>query len=90
MLKTNLRLQTTASKSTQSGLEVAQYIADLLLDMRNLAKAQSLKTLQGLLEISYYEAFALAHPVALPLGEKEHIEELEKQAKRHVNQAVAV
>jgi hypothetical protein len=34
-----------------------------LLDLRNRAKARGLKTLQGLLEISYYEAYELANPI---------------------------
>ncbi len=89
MLKTTVRPTSTSSPSVQSALEVARYVSDLLLDMRNLAKSQGFKTLQGLLEISYYEAFALSHPVALPTGEKEHIEELEKQASRHISHAIA-
>jgi hypothetical protein len=37
--------------------ELAQYIADMLLELRNMAKAAGLKTLLGLLEITFCEAF---------------------------------
>lgn len=51
--------------------EVAHYTADMTLELRNLAKAAGLKTLQGLLEVAYYEAFSAAHPATPPEGEAE-------------------
>jgi hypothetical protein len=59
-------------------VEVAHYTADMTLELRNLAKAAGLKTLQGLLEIAYYEAFSAAHPAILPEGEAEMLAELER------------
>jgi hypothetical protein len=58
--------------------ETAQYIADMVLELRNMAKSGDFKTLQGLLEVSYYEAFSAANRVAIPAGEIEHLRELDK------------
>ena len=58
--------------------ETAQYIADMVLELRNLAKATEMLTLQGLLEVSFYEAFAVANKVPMPEGEIEHLRELSK------------
>ena len=48
--------------------ELAQYIADMLLELRKMAKAAGLKTLLGLLEISFCEAFSIANKVEIPLA----------------------
>lgn len=56
--------------------ELAQYMADMLLDMRNLAKGAKFDTLLSLLEISYCEAFALANKVEVPSGEMEKLRRL--------------
>ena len=58
--------------------ETAQYIADLSLEMRNLAKSCNMPTLQGLLEVAYYEAFTMATDIQVPEGEAEHLEELSR------------
>jgi hypothetical protein len=54
--------------------ETAQYVAEMLLQLRQLARQNEFETLQGLLEISYYEAFAEAHKSSVPEGEIEHLE----------------
>lgn len=56
--------------------ETAQYVADMLLELRAMSKSEGFGTLQGLLEIAYYEAFSAAHKVDLPEGEMEHLEKL--------------
>ena len=56
--------------------ETAQYIADMMLELRNMAKFTELKTLQGLLEVSFYEAFSVANRVEIPEGEIEKLREL--------------
>ncbi len=61
--------------------EIAQYTADMSLELRNLAKSAGLKTLQGLLEVTYYEAFAAAHPAIPPEGEAERLAELERAGR---------
>jgi hypothetical protein len=82
------RPHTSLDRRPQTGTDMAQYAADLLLDLRNLAKAQGFKTLQGLLELSYYEAFSLANPITIPAGEKERLEDLKTHADRHIKQVV--
>ncbi len=59
-------------------LELAQYIADMLLELRDMARAAGLKTLLGLLEITFCEAFSIANKVEIPPGE---IEKLRRMAK---------
>jgi hypothetical protein len=61
--------------------EVAQYTADITMELRNLAKGAGLKTLQGLLEVTYYEAFAAANPTILPEGEIERLAQLELEGR---------
>ena len=51
--------------------EAAQYISEMTLELRNLAKGHDLLTLQGLLEVAYYEAFTAATLIDLPEGEVE-------------------
>jgi hypothetical protein len=67
-----------ASKKTPPLKETAEYVADMLLELRNLAKACDLKALQGLLEVSYYEAFSAANKVEVPPEELERLRELSK------------
>jgi hypothetical protein len=62
--------------------ESAQYISDMLLELRNLAKGNGLLTLQGLLEISYYEAFNNTNKVPVPRGEAEHLRALGEDARK--------
>ena len=62
--------------------ETAQYIADMVLELRNMAKANDLKTLQGLLEVSFYEASGVANKIAVPEGEIEHLRQLSLAAGR--------
>lgn len=58
--------------------ETAQYIADMVLELRNMAKSLGMKTLQGLLEVSFYEAFSGANKIIIPEGEIEHLRELSR------------
>lgn len=67
------------NQKVQSNLcETAQYIADMVLELRNMAKAVELLTLQGLLEVTFYEAFSAANQVVIPEGEIEKLRELSK------------
>jgi hypothetical protein len=61
--------------------DIAKYITDMILELRNLAKTADLKTLQGLLEISYYEAFSCAHRIDIPDDEEQLIHELGNDAR---------
>jgi hypothetical protein len=67
-----------AQQKTINPRDTAQYIADMVLELRNIAKAAEMKTLQGLLEVSFYEAFSVANRVEIPAGEIEHLRELSK------------
>jgi hypothetical protein len=55
------------------GRETAQYIADMALELRNMTKPYEMKTLQGLLEVIFYEASAEANRVEIPQEEIEHL-----------------
>lgn len=70
------------SKNQQSQTDTAEYIAEIILELRNLAKASEFNTLQGLLEISYYEAFGTATRIRIPEGEDEHLEEIGRDARK--------
>lgn len=61
--------------------EVAQYLADMLIEMRNMAKAAGFKTLWGLLEISFCEAFSIANKVEIPPGEIEKLNRLAREGQ---------
>jgi hypothetical protein len=77
----NLRANAKVTNSFKSQLGVrdtAQYIADMVLELRNLARSVELITLQGLLEVSFYEAFSAANRVEIPPDEIEHLRELSK------------
>jgi hypothetical protein len=62
--------------------ETANYIAEMILELRNLAKGAKMSTLQGLLEISYYEAYGMANAIVIPAGETERLEEMGAHARR--------
>jgi hypothetical protein len=62
--------------------DTANYIADMILQLRNLAKGAQMSTLQGLLEISYYEAYSVANAIVVPVGEEQRLEEMGAHARR--------
>jgi hypothetical protein len=62
--------------------DTANYIADMILELRNLAKTADFKTLQGLLEISYYEAFSCANRIEIPAGEEELLQQIGTDARK--------
>lgn len=61
--------------------ETAQYVADMILELRNMAKAARLFTITVPLEYAYYEAFSIANRVQVPEGELERLRELARNAK---------
>jgi hypothetical protein len=67
--------------SNDAAHQSAQYIADMLLELRNLAKAANQKSLQALLELSYYEAYTVANPVQIPQDEHQRLEDMAREAK---------
>lgn len=64
--------------NSSRGRETAQYIADMALELRNMTRPYEMKTLQGLLEVLFYEASTEAHRVIVPPEELEHLRMLEK------------
>ena len=58
--------------------ETAQYISEMTLVLRNLAKTHEMLSLQGLLEVAHYEAFIVATQNELPENELEHLKELSR------------
>lgn len=56
-------------------------MADMLLEMRNLAKNNNFDTLLSLLEISYCEAFAIANKVEVPDGELDRLNDMGRVAR---------
>ena len=73
---------TDGKKSVKSSqeLEIAQYIADMLLEFRDMARSAGLTTLLGLLEISFCEAYSIANKVEIPPGEIEKLRRLARAA----------
>jgi hypothetical protein len=75
--------------STQDGPEVeakrardtAQYIADMILELRNMARSAKLFQVMVPLEYAYYEAFSVANRVKVAPEEVERIRELERVAE---------
>jgi hypothetical protein len=58
--------------------DTAEYISEMILELRNLARAHQLYTVMVPLEYAYYEAFTAANRVEVPQGEIERIKELSK------------
>jgi hypothetical protein len=84
----NARLMSGASirESTRGPLnaktiDIANYIADMVLELRNMAKSAKLDTLLGLLEVTFYEAFSIANRVEIPPAELERLREMERAAR---------
>lgn len=61
--------------------EVAEYLSDMILELRNLARSVQLHTVMVPLEFAYYEAFGSAHKVEVPPGEMERIKSLSRAAE---------
>lgn len=59
----------------------AEYISEMILELRNLARANQLYTVMVPLEYAYYEAFTVANRVEVPPGEIERLKELSKASQ---------
>ncbi len=68
------------ARRTPDPRDTANYIADMVLEMRNMAKAAGLTTLLGLLEVTFYEAFSVANRVEIPEAELNRLRNLAKLA----------
>jgi hypothetical protein len=61
--------------------DAAEYIAEMVLELRNLARAHQLYTVMVPLEYAYYEAFGVANKVEVPDTELARIRELSKASQ---------
>jgi phosphoenolpyruvate carboxylase len=61
--------------------DVAEYIAEMVLELRNLARNHRLYTVMVPLEYAYYEAFGVAHRVEVTPDEIERIKELSRASE---------
>ncbi len=78
-----LRTSTRRSEGQLSPIsrrETAQFLSEMTLELRNLARGHHMTSLQGLLEVAYYEASLFATEIELPEDEIEHLRELARAA----------
>jgi hypothetical protein len=61
--------------------ETAEYLADMILELRNLARGAKLHMVMVPLEYAYYEAFGAAHRVDVPEAEIERIKRLTRASE---------
>lgn len=61
--------------------ETAEYLSDMILELRNLARTAKLHTVMVPLEFAYYEAFGVAHRVEVPSAELERIRTLSRASQ---------
>lgn len=66
----------TAKSLPDRQRETAEYLADMILELRNLARSVQLHAVMVPLEFAYYEAFGAANRVEVPPGEAERIRKL--------------
>lgn len=59
----------------------AEYLTDMILELRTLARSMQLHTVMVPLEFAYYEAFGVANRVEVPPAELERLKELSKAAE---------
>ena len=93
----NTRLDSEIDNHTSTGNTIeptvqqrntAQYIADMILELRNMAKAAKLFAVMVPLEYAYYEAFSMANRVAVPPMEIERLRKLEAAARESAEDLV--
>lgn len=59
----------------------AEYISEMILELRNFARSNQLYTVMVPLEYAYYEAFSIANRVEVPPGEIERIRQLSRASE---------
>ena len=72
---------TGAPEPARRQRETAEYLSDMILELRNLARANQLYTVMVPLEYAYYEAFTAANRVEIPEEELQRIRELSKASE---------
>jgi len=61
--------------------DVADYIADMTLQLSRMARSAGLTTVMVPLEFAYYEAFAVANKVEIPPEELRYLKTLEEACR---------
>ena len=61
--------------------ETAEYLTDMILELRNLARSVQLHAIMVPLEFAYYEAFGIAHKVEVSPVELERIKSLSRASE---------
>jgi hypothetical protein len=61
--------------------ETAEYISEMILELRNLARAQQLYHVMVPLEYAYYEAFTASNRVDIPEADLKRIKDLSRIAQ---------
>src|SRR5512145_1601141 len=64
-----------------NGREVADYIADMTLQLSRLARSAGLSNVMVPLEFAYYEAFAAANKVEVPPEELRYLKSLDEACR---------
>ena len=64
-----------------SSRDVAEYIADMTLQLSRLARSAGLTSVMVPLEFAYYEAFAAANRVEIPPEERRYLKTLEEACR---------
>jgi hypothetical protein len=63
--------------------QTAEYLVDIILELRNLARMSKLYTVMVPLEYAYYEAFGIANRVEVSPEEVERIKTLSKIGEQY-------
>lgn len=71
-------IKASGSDTASRQQSVAQYVADMILELRNMAKSAKLPDVMVPLEFAYYEAYSAANRVQVPPDEIERIRRLER------------
>jgi hypothetical protein len=80
-VKARRQAETAVTSLPARQRDAAEYIAEMILELRNLARVHQLYTVMVPLEYAYYEAFTVANRVEVPEGEVERIKELSKASQ---------
>jgi len=72
-----------STSSTRTSVTIAQYVSDMTLELRNMAKAAKLYKIMVPLEFAYYEAFSVANRINIPKAELERLQALAKAAEKY-------
>ena len=70
-----------AEPSEKRQKDTAQYIADMILELRNMANSAHLFQVMVPLEYAYYESFSVANRVPMPEAEVERLQQLTRDGE---------